>query len=142
MLLHTLDGRSISTRDLVGQVVIASFWATWCEPCREELPLLSDYARRNGKKGLQVLGFSLDGPAELSKVRAVASGLSFPVGLVASPWVEGYGRIWRLPVNFVINRQGILVGNGWDDDNPVFTPERLTREVDPLLALSGSGRAA
>ena len=118
--------------------MIASFWATWCEPCREELPLLSDYARRNSKRGLQVLGFSLDGLAELPKVRTVAAGLSFPVGLVASPWVEGYGRIWRLPVNFVIDRKGILVSNGWDDDNPVFTQERLTREVDPLLSISAS----
>ncbi|MWR47812.1 redoxin domain-containing protein, partial [Escherichia coli] len=44
LVLHTLDGRSIATDDLRGQVVILTFWATWCGPCRTELPLLSAYA--------------------------------------------------------------------------------------------------
>src|SRR5208282_5987575 len=81
LVLHTLDGRAIATRDLLGQVVIVTFWATWCLPCREELPLLSTYAERHAKQGLRVLGFSLDGPEDLQKVKNVAASLSFPVGL-------------------------------------------------------------
>ncbi len=73
LVLHTLDGRSIATRELIGQVVIATFWATWCDPCREELPLLSAYAALHAQQGLQVLGFSLDGPEDLPKVREVAA---------------------------------------------------------------------
>jgi thiol-disulfide isomerase/thioredoxin len=92
LVLHALDGRSISTDELRGKVVILTFWATWCEPCRDELPLLSDYAARHADQGLQVLGFSLDGPDELSAVRQVASGLSFPVGLLGSAWAGDYGR--------------------------------------------------
>jgi hypothetical protein len=46
LVLHTLDGRIISTADLLGKVIILTFWATWCEPCRDELPLLSAYAAR------------------------------------------------------------------------------------------------
>lgn len=134
LVLNTLDGRSIATRDLKGQVVIATFWATWCAPCREELPLLSAFAERHAAQGLQVLGFSLDGPDQLPKVRAVAAALSFPVGLVGSPWVGGYGRIWRLPVSFVIDREGRLANNGWDDEDPVWTQEQLQRVVEPLLA--------
>jgi peroxiredoxin len=136
LVLHTLDGRSIATRDLTGQVVIATFWATWCAPCREELPLVSAFAERHAAEGLQVLGFSLDGPNALPKVRAVAATLSFPVGLVDSPWAGGYGRIWQLPVSFVIDRAGLLVHNGWDDDDPVWTQESLQRVVEPLLARS------
>ncbi len=134
LVLNTLDGRSIATRDLQGQVVIATFWATWCAPCREELPLLSAFAERHAAQGLQVLGFSLDGPDQLPKVRAVAAGLSFPVGLVGSPWVGGYGRIWRLPVSFVIDREGRLAHNGWDEEDPVWNKEQLQRVVEPLLA--------
>ncbi|HZZ95258.1 MAG TPA: TlpA disulfide reductase family protein [Usitatibacter sp.] len=137
LVLHTLDGKEISTPSLVGKVVIATFWATWCVPCREELPLLSDYAAAHAKDGLQVLGFSLDGPDKLAAVKRVADTLSFPVGLLGSNYAGDYGRIWRLPVNFTIDRAGHLVDNGWDDDDPVWTKERLERVVSPLLSRSG-----
>jgi cytochrome c biogenesis protein CcmG, thiol:disulfide interchange protein DsbE len=134
LVLHALDGRSISTRDLFGQVVLITFWATWCEPCREELPLFSAYASRHERDGLQVLGFSLDSPDALPKVKTVAASLSFPVGLLGNPYAGGYGRIWQIPVSFVIDRAGRLAHNGWDDDQQSWTKERLQRVVDPLLA--------
>lgn len=133
LVLHTLDGRSINSADLFGQVVILTFWATWCEPCRDELPLLSAYAARNAARGLQVLGFSLDGVDDLSAVREVAAGLSFPVGLLGSALAGDYGRMWRIPVSFTIGRTGLLADNGWDDKYPVWTSERLQRVVTPLL---------
>ena len=133
LVLRTLDGHTISTRDQIGQVIIATFWATWCAPCREELPLLSNYAERHAQQGLQVLGFCLDGPEALPNVRKMAAKLSFPVGLLGDPWAGEYGRIWRVPVSFVIDRNGRLADNGWNDDQPVWTTERLQRIVDPLL---------
>ena len=133
LVLHALDGTTIALRDLLGRVVIATFWATWCDPCREELPLLSDYLSRNAKRGLSILGFALDDAEDLSKVRNVAAHLSFPVGLLGSPWAGDYGRIWRIPVSFVIDRDGRLVNNGWEDDEPVWTKARLQQVVDPLL---------
>ncbi|MEJ1959342.1 MAG: TlpA disulfide reductase family protein [Nitrosomonadales bacterium] len=134
LVLHTLDGHSIATRDLLGQVVIVTFWATWCDPCREELPLLSAYAERHAKQGLHVLGFSLDEPADLPKVKKIAANLSFPVGLLGNPWAGEYGRIWRIPVSFVIDRKGRLIDNGWNDEQPVWTNERLLKVVEPLLS--------
>ena len=134
LVLHTIDGKSIDTRSLIGQVVIATFWATWCSPCRDELPLLSAYAKQHEAQGLRVLGFSLNSPHELQDVKEVAANLSFPVGLLGSPWVGEYGRIWHIPVSFVIDRKGQLVDNGWDDDEPAWTTERLHKIVDPLLA--------
>lgn len=131
--LTTLDGRRIDTRDLRGKVVIVTFWATWCLPCREELPLLSRYAQQHAAHGLVVLGFSLDTPDQLPQVRKVANALSFPNGLLGDPHVPGYGRIWRLPVSFVIGRDGRLMDDGWKDQNPVWTRERLEQVVTPLL---------
>jgi cytochrome c biogenesis protein CcmG, thiol:disulfide interchange protein DsbE len=133
LVLHTLDGQSIATDELHGHVVVLTFWATWCEPCRTELPLLSDYAAGHADRGLTVLGFSLDGPDDLTTVRQVAAGLSFPVGLLGSAYAGGYGRIWRLPVNFTIDRSGQLADNGWEDRNPAWTPARLERVLAPLL---------
>ncbi len=132
--LTTLDGTRLSTTALQGNVVILTFWATWCVPCREELPLLSAYARQHAASGLKVLGFSLDGAEDLPKVREVARTLEFPVGLLGSDRLKGYGRIWRIPVNFTIDRQGRLVDDGWKDKKPVWTQERLERIVTPLLA--------
>jgi thiol-disulfide isomerase/thioredoxin len=132
--LVTLDGRRISTTDLAGRVVVLCFWATWCVPCREELPLLSQYATRHADTGLQVLGFCLDEPDRLAEVRSIAHTLSFPVGLLSQSTVPGYGRIWRLPVNFTLDRAGRLANNGWETKNPVWTSESLEQIVTPLLS--------
>jgi cytochrome c biogenesis protein CcmG/thiol:disulfide interchange protein DsbE len=134
--LVTLDGQKVSTPELVGNVVILTFWATWCVPCRDELPLLSKYATEHASQGLRVLGFSLDPPEEIAGVRAVAKSLGFPNGLLASSSAPGYGRIWRIPVNFTIDREGRLVDDGWREKKPVWTPERLDRIVTPLLRAS------
>ena len=134
LVLHTLDGTSISSKDLLGKVVILTFWATWCGPCLTELPLLSEYVTQHRKQGLEILGFSLDGAEKLPEVRKFASRLNFPVGLLGSPWAGDYGRMWRIPVSFTLDRNGVLVDNGWDDDDPVWTAERLGKIVAPLLA--------
>ncbi|KHK55340.1 alkyl hydroperoxide reductase [Ralstonia sp. A12] len=133
LVLRTIDGRSISTEDLRGHVVILTFWATWCGPCHQELPLLSDYAAKHADRGLRVLGFSLDEPASLPEVRKMAADWSFPVGLLGSAYAGGYGRVWRIPVNFTIDRNGLLADNGWDSREPAWTTERLERIVTPLL---------
>jgi len=137
--LVTLDGERIATPDLLGQVVILTFWATWCVPCRDELPLLSSYATQHASQGLRVLGFSLDTPDQLQQVRAVARSLSFPVGLMDAQSAPGYGRIWRIPVNFTIGRDGRLIDNGWKDKKPVWTQERLESIVTPQLSGLGQG---
>lgn len=132
--LVTLDGKRISSADLRGEVVILTFWATWCEPCREELPLLSDYLGRHAAAGLRILAFNLDTPDRLSEVRAVAASVRFPVGLLRDSSAPGYGRIWRLPVSFTIDRGGLLVEDGWKQKHPSWTSEHLEQVVTPLLA--------
>ena len=131
--LATVDGAQISSADLLGSVVVLTFWATWCAPCRDELPLLSRYAAQHAAAGLRVLGFSLDTPDELPEVRKIAQSLRFPVGLLCHSSAPGYGRIWRLPVNFTIDRAGLLVEDGWQEKKPSWTAERLAEVVTPLL---------
>ena len=91
-------------------------------------------AKRFG--GLQVfegLSFTLDPAEALAKIRAVAQTLSFPVGLLENSSLPGYGRIWRIPVNFTIDAQGRLIDDGWKDKEPTWTAERLEHIVTPLL---------
>jgi len=132
--LVTLEGERISSGDLLGKVVILTFWATWCSPCREELPLLSDYLAQHAHQGLQILGFGLDTREKLAEVKRVAQTLRFPVGLMSDSSAPGYGRIWRLPVSFTIDRQGRLAEDGWQEKKPAWTQERLDQVVTPLLA--------
>ena len=132
--LVTLDGQRISSADLIGQVVILTFWATWCVPCRDELPLLSDYLVHHADHGLQILGFSLDTRDTLAEVRQVAQSLHFPVGLMSASRAPGYGRIWRLPVSFTIDRKGLLAEDGWKEKQPAWTRARLDQLVTPLLS--------
>jgi cytochrome c biogenesis protein CcmG, thiol:disulfide interchange protein DsbE len=134
--LSTLDGKHVALSDLRGKVVIVTFWATWCEPCRAELPLLSQFARAHAADGLVVLGFSLDDQDDIKEVQSVAATLSFQVGLLGDPHVPGYGRIWHLPVSFTIDRNGLLVDDGWKDKDPVWTQARLDKIVVPLLSAS------
>jgi cytochrome c biogenesis protein CcmG, thiol:disulfide interchange protein DsbE len=134
--LVTLDGTHISSAALLGQVVVLTFWATWCTPCREELPLLSDYFLHHAERGLQILGFGLDTRERLDEVKRIAESLRFPVGLMSDSSAPGYGRIWRLPVSFTIDRQGRLAEDGWKEKHPVWTQERLDEVVTPLLRAS------
>ena len=132
--LVTLDGQSIATHDLLGRTVILTFWATWCEPCQRELPLLSRYAAAHRDQRLVVLGFCLDDNDNLDKVRTVAKQLSFPVGLLGQSKARGYGRMWRIPVSFVIDRSGLLRYDGWQASQPVWSEASLNQVVGPLLA--------
>ena len=90
--LVTLDGQRISSKELLGNVVILMFWATWCASCRTELPLVSTYLSDHADRGLRILGFSLDTGETLGEVRQIAQTLPFGVGLWSNSSAPGYGR--------------------------------------------------
>jgi cytochrome c biogenesis protein CcmG/thiol:disulfide interchange protein DsbE len=131
--LVTLSGQHIATGDLRGKIVLLTFWASWCEPCRQELPVLSRYAAAHRRQGLRVLAFSLDYRDSLAKLRGLAQQWRFPVGLLSQSKARGYGRMWRIPVSFVIDRQGLLRYNGWQASHTAWTLASLNQVVGPLL---------
>ena len=79
--LTNLEGKRVKLSSLTGKVVLVSFWATWCAPCKQELPFLDTFAARYADKGLVVLAISTDGPKSASEVRRTLSskGLKLPV---------------------------------------------------------------
>lgn len=108
--LHDLDGKPRAISEWDGQVVLVNFWAPWCKPCREEMPMLMQLQRDLGSRGLQVLGLAIDDP---EPVRRFANELriNYPVltDLVAVLQVqEAYGDT-RLPYSVLIDRQGNIV---------------------------------
>lgn len=115
-----------------GKVTIVNFWATWCVPCRTEMPALQAYYDRHKAQGLQVLAISMDEPRELATVRRIAQSYSFSVALKTDADFKGLGRIWRLPSTFVVDRTGILRKDG-HVGAPTVDLETLEALVTPLL---------
>jgi thiol-disulfide isomerase/thioredoxin len=128
-----LDGKPFSLAANAGKVVIVNFWATWCEPCRAEMPAMDAYYQKHRNEGLEVLAISLDRPSDEQKVREVMRAFSFDAGLGRDAQFKGYGRIWRLPLTFVIDRNGILRKDGWYGDPGIDLP-LLDKIVTPLLS--------
>jgi cytochrome c biogenesis protein CcmG, thiol:disulfide interchange protein DsbE len=127
-----LDGTVFNLADDKGKVVIVNMWATWCGPCREEMPALDAYYRQHRDQGLVLVALSMDDPRDEAKVRAATQAYSFPVGLERETYLKGYGRIWRLPMTFVVDRRGILRKDQWYGD-PGLDAKLLEQTVTPLL---------
>ncbi|WP_218016545.1 TlpA disulfide reductase family protein [Curvibacter delicatus] len=117
-----------------GKVTIVNFWATWCAPCREEMPAIQAYYDKHKSEGLQVIAISMDDSSKLDEVRRMASHYTFPVAIKNEANIKGFGRIWRLPSTFVIDRQGVLRKNGHEGDPTVDLPA-LEALVTPLLGV-------
>jgi peroxiredoxin len=103
----TPSGGTLSLSDFTGKVVLLNFWATWCEPCLEEMPAMERLAQAYRDRGLVVLALSADreGP---SVVRPFLKrhALTFPVGLDADQAVARLYRVWALPSTFILDRTG------------------------------------
>lgn len=128
-----LDGRDFSLQQAAGKVLIVNFWVTWCGPCRTELPALDAFRNKYRDQGLEVLTISLDRAGDLAQVRQALRGLGLAAALAAQASFEGYGRIWRFPTTFVIDREGRLRTDLTAGVGPLDLPW-LERHVAPLLA--------
>lgn len=120
LALKDLQGREHRLSDYRGKVVVLNFWATWCEPCREEMPSMERLHHAYKDRGLVVLAISLDSQgASVVNPFVKKFALTFPVGLDPKMVVrERYG-VWAVPSTFIIDRQGkrVLFANGsreWD----------------------------
>ncbi|OYY90107.1 MAG: thiol:disulfide interchange protein [Sphingomonas sp. 28-66-16] len=129
--LTLVDGSKVTMGALRGQVVVLNFWATWCGPCKKELPLLDTYYSIQKKAGLRVFAITTEDSLPLSMLKKLFAALNIPsVRRVKGP----YGIITALPTNYVIDRQGRLryaKAGAFDLDtlNDVLVP--LLREPPP-----------
>lgn len=131
--IQLANGKIFSESDGAGKVVVLHFWATWCEPCRSELPAIENYYQKHHREGLEFIAISLDDPADIAKVRAVLSRYSYPGTLLSDANIRGYGRIWRIPLTFVIDRKGILRYDAWGGGDDGLNEAILESALTPLL---------
>lgn len=127
-----LDGTPFATERLKGRVVFVNFWATWCAPCRAEMPEIEAWYRARRERGVEVLALSVDELAEEAKVREAARPFSFAVAMMKTARMSGFGRIWRMPVSAVFDREGRLVKQDWFIQ-PRLDAAALDAVVLPLL---------
>ena len=105
-----LQGREISSADLRGKVVLIDFWATWCEPCKREMPGYQKLADRYGARGFVVIGFKFDTMADTEGAILFAQkiGVRYPLAVAADELKQKFGGIEGLPTTMLYDRQGIL----------------------------------
>jgi peroxiredoxin len=109
--LVSLDGRKVKLSDFRGKAVVLNFWATWCAPCKIEMPWFVDLQNHYGNDGLAIVGVAMD-DSDPQKIAQFASemGVNYPVLLGTNKVSEAYGDVEYLPTTFYINRQGRIVG--------------------------------
>jgi thiol-disulfide isomerase/thioredoxin len=108
MVIHDLSGKITTMEDLKGKVVLVNFWATWCPPCRVEIPELIKLQNEHRDR-LQVIGISQDEEAEVVQEFVKRVGINYPVVMATPELIAAYGGVPALPTTFVIDTEGRVV---------------------------------
>jgi peroxiredoxin len=129
--LRDLNGRTVRLSDYKGKVVLINFWATWCPPCRAEMPDLVRLQREHGKEGLQIIGITYP-PETKSRVRRFAKSLkvNYPIILGTSEIKTRFSSDETLPLTVVIDRNGKVS----DIISGILLREEFDEKIKPLLS--------
>jgi len=111
-----LNDKDVTVQQYKGQVVLVNFWATWCEPCKSEIPLLIGLRQKYGPRGFEILGLSMDDDGKkavqpfLDKERFDVGGqkeaINYPIAFANDSIAEKFGGVMGLPTSMLINRDG------------------------------------
>ncbi|HEY9122564.1 MAG TPA: TlpA disulfide reductase family protein [Brevefilum sp.] len=129
LTLKDLEGETVHLRDLRGEVVLVNYWASWCSPCRDEMPILEDFYKAHRGEGFTLLSINVSESAEDAAEYIKANGFSFPV------WSDPTGDtmialgINGLPASLLLDEKGSLM-RVWFGP---LTQEMLDETVLPLL---------
>jgi thiol-disulfide isomerase/thioredoxin len=106
--LKDTANRDVSLSSFRGKVILLDFWATWCGPCKVEIPWFIEFQNKYGKNGLQVIGVSVDDPLDKLKPYVASMKMNYPVlqGLDHDDVQDAYGPMFGIPVTAVISREG------------------------------------
>lgn len=134
LIVQQLDGHEFSLASLRGHVVLVNVWATWCSPCRSEMPTLDAFYRRYRSRGLELLGLSIDEAPDAAQVRRVMRQFSYPGALASAAQVDGFGEPVAVPVTYVIDAEGVIRAELQAEGPSGVSRQDLEQAVLPLLA--------
>lgn len=128
--ISDLTGQKLDLASYRGKVVLLDFWATWCEPCREEIPHFVELQNQYGPQGLQIIGVSMDDGPDPVRDFYQRFRMNYPVAMGGAKMGELYGGVLGLPIAFLIGRDGrIYAKHIGATDLSVFK-----REIHELLS--------
>lgn len=108
--LTSLDGKTVQLSALKGKAVVLNFWATWCAPCKIEVPWLVDLQKQYGPEGLEIIGIAMDeGSKEEVAEFTKEMNINYTVAIGDEKIAEAYGNILGLPTTFYIGRDGNMI---------------------------------
>jgi cytochrome c biogenesis protein CcmG, thiol:disulfide interchange protein DsbE len=128
---RTINGQPFNA---AGKVTIVHYWASWCAPCRVEMPILDAYYRKHHGQGLQMLAISLDQGASTRKLQDLTGKYAFPVARIDDVKMPRRDIPTALPVNRVYDKTGKLRFQAGGDGRSSVDAATLERVVTPLLA--------
>lgn len=130
--LKDLSGKTVDLKSLAGKVVILDFWATWCAPCREEMPELQNFYKKYNAKGLEIVGISVDKGPEGIKEFVAKLKVTFPIVHDAGHKVADKYAPPRMPSSYIIDRKGVVryVHGGYRAGDAA----QFEKEIQELLA--------
>jgi thiol-disulfide isomerase/thioredoxin len=106
LVARSFAGALIDLSALRGKVVVVNFWASWCVPCRQEMPALDALYREGREQGVTVIGLSADDRHDRADAVKAAGAVSYPVGLLSEATVNGFGAPQVLPLTYIISATG------------------------------------
>ena len=106
LVLTTLDGATFDLGKLHGKVVMVNYWATWCAPCRKEMPKLDAFYRKYHSRGLEMVGITIDFERDLDKARKAARGVAYPIAFAKAISDDGFGTPKGVPITWIIDADG------------------------------------
>jgi thiol-disulfide isomerase/thioredoxin len=128
LVASELGGQTFDLGKLRGKVVLVNYWATWCAPCKKEMPILNSFYRRYHDQGLEMIGISADRPQDFAKMRSMSATLAYPTSSLDRVSENGFGPPEGFPLTYVIYRDGVV------RDKFIDVREQLLRDVVvPLL---------
>lgn len=128
-----LDGHAFDLSAERGKVVIVNFWATWCGPCRQEMPRLDAFFRQHSGDGVVLVGISVDRSRDRDQVQKVMAAFSYPAAMLSDASANGFGRPNELPATYVIGPDGIVRDKLIPTDDTGISTRQLEDAVLPLL---------